>query len=70
MTYTASGRVRGSCGHKHRSVETAYRCAQRDNRSCKKAGGDSDRHVKRSDGTQLSCDEQEKLFMIEYSKGG
>ena len=44
-TYTTYGSVRGGCGHKHRTIETACRCAQKDQRDCKSVRGYSDRSV-------------------------
>jgi hypothetical protein len=38
-TFTASGPVRGSCGHAHRSQEAAERCAQNDAAACRRQGG-------------------------------
>jgi hypothetical protein len=42
--YSVSGSVRGDCGHKHRSVETAHACFQRDSNYCGRQGGYSDRY--------------------------
>ena len=44
-TFTTAGRVRGSCGHKHRTIESAFACANKDARYCKRQGGYSDRRV-------------------------
>ncbi len=44
-SYTTYGSVRGDCGHQHRTVEAAQRCADRDMRDCRKVGGYSDRRV-------------------------
>lgn len=46
-TYTTHGNVRGTCNHKHRSVESAARCMLADAAACKRMGGYSDRFVKR-----------------------
>jgi hypothetical protein len=54
MTYTTRGSVRGSCGHKHRSIETAARCQLGDQKDCNQAGGYSDRQVVRVDGKDLT----------------
>lgn len=43
--YTARGPVRGCCGHKHRSLEAALRCVNRDQSGCASQGGYSDRSV-------------------------
>ena len=45
IVYTTTGSVRGTCGHKHRSIRTAYKCVLRDHRGCVSQGGYSDRHV-------------------------
>lgn len=55
--YTCKGSVRGWCGHRHRSVETAVICCVRDHRKCRGPRGSnrySDRSVVYSDGTPLS----------------
>ena len=65
-TYTARGRVRGSCGHKHRSIRTAAICVRRDYVGCERQGGYSDRTVVRTDGEDLSQDEHaEVMFAVE-----
>jgi hypothetical protein len=43
--YTTDGSVRGDCGHKHRTVEAARRCLDKDQRGCSSQGGYSDRRV-------------------------
>ncbi len=53
MCYICIGSVRGSCGHKHRTLSGAAACLRRDRVGCKKQGGYSDRHVKRSSGADL-----------------
>ena len=47
--YEARGSVRGSCGHIHRSIGAAVRCARKDQASCARLGGGaySDRVVVR-----------------------
>lgn len=57
--YTTEGSVRGCCGHKHRSIDTAIRCLAADRDGCANQGGYSDRTVVRYDGTPLTDDEQE-----------
>jgi len=47
--YTAAGPVRGSCGHKHRTIYAAARCAEADQDGCRKQGGYSDRDLHESD---------------------
>ena len=37
--WVASGSVRGSCSHRHKSEATAQRCAGRDMRDCVGLGG-------------------------------
>ena len=63
ITYTTQGNVRGCCGHKHRTIEAAKRCADRDQAGCASQGGYSDRSVVRYDGSELSDEEQN---MLEY----
>jgi hypothetical protein len=43
--YTTNGSVRGSCGHKHRLLETAQKCVYQDHKGCISQGGYSDRSV-------------------------
>ena len=58
-TYTTMGSVRGCCGHKHRTIEAAKRCIDRDHAGCVRQGGYSDRTVVYSDGSELSSDDQD-----------
>lgn len=44
-TYTTEGSIRGSCGHKHRTIETARKCLQEDQAGCRSQGGYSDRRI-------------------------
>lgn len=58
--YTTRGSVRGSCGHKHRSIDTAAKCVKRDMGGCKGQGGYSDRSVaKVEDGELVELSEDE-----------
>lgn len=41
--YITDGNVRGECGHLHRSIEAAAKCAKQDQAACHKQGGYSDR---------------------------
>ena len=41
--YTTWGRVRGDCGHEHRSLLAAHKCLQNDLNGCRSQGGYSDR---------------------------
>lgn len=43
------GSVRGECGHRHTSVESAEKCMMRDERECKRMRGYSDRIVRYMD---------------------
>jgi len=43
--YTNIGPIRGSCGHAHKSMNTAVKCLHRDQHGCKKQGGYSDRRI-------------------------
>lgn len=45
MYYTTSGSVRGSCGHRHRTVAAATKCMRRDHEGCVSQGGYSDRII-------------------------
>lgn len=56
-TYTTKGNVRGCCGHKHRSLETAVKCLRDDQVGCGRQGGYSDRQIVRTDGEDLTEDE-------------
>lgn len=53
LTYTTGtpSDVRGCCGHKHKSVEAALACLDRDTAACRRRGGCGDRTlIVRSDG--------------------
>ena len=54
--YTASGSVRGDCGHKHETAGDAWKCCHRDQTQCGNLGGGaySDRGVVRADGEPLT----------------
>ena len=43
--YRNIGIIRGSCGHAHKSMNTAMKCLHRDQHGCKKQGGYSDRKI-------------------------
>ncbi len=58
--YTTQGSVRGSCGHKHRMIDTAIKCAKRDMVGCGRQGGYSDRTIlKIEDGERVELSESE-----------
>ena len=51
VTYTTYGSVCGGCGHKHRTLETAAKCATKHSRNIRRWNGRnaySDRRVVRS----------------------
>jgi hypothetical protein len=65
-TYESYGGVRGGCGHKHRTIEAALRCGDKDGRACASLGGGaySDRGaVRRTDGRPLTKDEEWDLLV-------
>lgn len=67
-TYTTRGSVRGSCGHKHRSLATAVACARSDMRACKGLPGGtsySDRWVVRADGSEMTDHEMREIDFLE-----
>lgn len=43
--YTTWGPVRGSCGHEHKSIDTADACLRRDGEGCAGQGGYTDRNI-------------------------
>ena len=43
--YTTRGDTRGCCGHKHKTVRTAFACKQRDVAACRLQDNYSDRGV-------------------------
>lgn len=62
--YEARGSVRGSCGHKHRTIGAAHACAEKDRRDCAGLPGGnaySDREVCRVDGAELDRSERAEL---------
>ena len=62
--YTTRGSVRGCCGHNHKTIEAAAKCAKKDDAACKRQRGYSDRSVVRRDGEELS--EYEVCAAVEY----
>lgn len=62
--YQAIGPVRGACGHAHRSIKAAVRCAMRDTRECRRAGAGcySDRVVRRLSGEPLTPAERDAVI--------
>ena len=64
MHYTTRGNVRGTCGHKHGTIDTAAKCLHRDQIGCNKQGGYSDREVVEvdADGRQTRLDEADYLY--------
>ena len=53
-TYTTEGSVRGSCGHKHRTLQGAADCLKRDAAGCRSQGGYSDRSLYQIDGEETT----------------
>lgn len=64
MSYESSGSVRGSCGHRHRSIRMAYLCLCADRLGCRMQGGYSDRDVSRCDGEPFSQVELVELWEL------
>ena len=48
-TYTTRGSVRGTCGHRHRTIGAAVRCLLADQSGCRNNGGYSDRVIRVTD---------------------
>jgi hypothetical protein len=61
MRYTCFGPVRGACGVRHRSLDTAIACLRRDRQGCVYHGGYSDRVICHVDGSALDDNEQESV---------
>jgi len=61
ITYTTKGSIRGCCGHQHRTIEAAQRCADRDHAGCARQGGYSDRRVVNWDESELSEEDEADL---------
>lgn len=56
MKYTTWGPVRMGCNHSHTTREAAERCLQGDTRGCARAGGYSDRSIRKvQDGESVSA---------------
>lgn len=66
--YTTDGSVRGSCGHKHRSIRTAFNCLAEDHAGCVGQGGYSDRRIVRVDGKELSDDEFYEVEQLSFEE--
>lgn len=67
ITYTTTGPVRGDCGHRHRSIDTARTCLRRDGDGCASQGGYSDRRVVRWDGSELTAAEEAELLALDLA---
>lgn len=68
-TYTTRGSVRGSCGHKHRTMAAAVRCLMADQSGCRNNGGYSDRVVRVTDDDgerMLTNDEHHDCQLAEH----
>ena len=65
--YITKGSVRGSCGHRQRTIETACECQHRDEVGCRKQGGYSDRSIRIIEGGEerlMTEGEHAKAFTI------
>lgn len=63
-TYTTEGSVRGSCGHKHKTLESAIKCLQVDRDGCGAQGAYSDRQVVRTGGEPMTEREHDEMGEI------
>ena len=63
-TYTTRGRIRGCCGHKHKTIEAAAACLRDDHSGCASQGGYSDREIARTDGEELTENEHIEIYEI------
>ena len=71
LYYTASGPVRGDCGHRHRTPEAAGACLGRDARACASLPGGrsySDREVRRSDGEYMTEEDGRWMTVAEAAQ--
>lgn len=66
MQYEAKGRVRGTCGHKHRTIKGAFECIAKDQRGCYRRSGYSDRTIQRLDGEPLSDSERCEVEFLQW----
>lgn len=67
--YTTKGKVRGECGHLHKTLKAAAECLLHDSRGCQKQGGYSDRQVFRIDDGKLSRITEEEYNEVHHYKG-
>ncbi len=67
-TYRTDGDVRGTCGHKHRSLRTAAKCIHADRVACEGMSGYSDRRVVRANGESVTESEYyaAESFLAEF----
>lgn len=68
FSYTTRGHVRGTCGHKHRTIKAAQKCVQRDREGCRAQGGYSDRMVCAVSGEPRNDAERLELELAEGSE--
>ncbi len=66
--WTTEGNVRGSCDHRHRTIEAAVRCENKDARACRSLGGGaySDRSIRHYvDGQAVPLTDDERAIISE-----
>ena len=68
LYYITRGAKRGSCDHKHRTVEYAYHCLRHDIQSCQKERTVSDRRIYAvEEGRERELVERE-IYELDYAK--
>ncbi len=59
--YHAVGNVTGSCGHAHRSIQSAERCRRAHVIGCHLQGGYSDREIEHTNGQPIEDWEEREI---------
>lgn len=65
-TYSTIGYVRGNCGHKHTTIQAAFKCLERDALRHHKMGGNTDRVIVRNDGENFTSDDRDNLAGLSF----
>lgn len=68
LYYITRGVKRGSCEHKHRTVEYAYHCLRHDIQSCLKDGTVSDRRIYAVENARERELVEREIYELDYAK--
>ncbi len=66
--YITKGPIRGSCEHKHRTIDYAYHCLRHDIQAAEKDGTFSDRRVYAIDNGQERELVEREIYELDYAR--